>query len=184
LILAKISYYSVVFASAYRFSVLFTYTNTDPTYSLAPTVGWTAIEMSAAIVSACLPTLGPVMAFFFRMLGIKRSILGSTGRGATGNLTSSKNVIKSTTMSLSDRTDIELQKPRKDLSKAGAFYRLPDDQLSGETAKAVDAELRPDHGYGYTVTSQPGKGSGDSLSGDEVPLHGIRVHTQFEQAAS
>ena len=31
---------SVIFASAYRFSVLFSYTNEDPTYTLAPTVGW------------------------------------------------------------------------------------------------------------------------------------------------
>ena len=66
---------------------------------------------------------------------------------------------------------------------AGAgFYRLPDGQISGDTARAPDAELRPKHGYGYTVTSQPGKGDGESLSGDEVPLHGIRVQTDFKQS--
>ncbi len=43
---------SVVFASGYRFSVLFSYSNSDPTYTLAPTVGWTCIEMSAGITAA------------------------------------------------------------------------------------------------------------------------------------
>lgn len=33
----------------------------DITYSLAPDAGWTMIEMSAAVVSASLPAIGPVM---------------------------------------------------------------------------------------------------------------------------
>lgn len=151
--------------------------------------------MSAAIVSACLPTLSPVMSFFFRALGINRSILGTTRRGGGGTTgaMSSRNLGgggggKSTTPSLSDPLDVELgPKSRRDVAGGeGAFYRLPDEQLSGETARAVDAELRPEHGYGYTVTSQPGGGKGDgaSLSGDEVPLHGIRVQTQFKQSES
>jgi len=175
---------SVVFASAYRFSVLFSYTNSDPTYSLAPTVGWTAIEMSAGIVSACLPTLGPVMAFCAGKLGIKRSLLGTRSGGGTTGVSSSKNFAQSATGSVSDRTEVELQKAttsRKD--GAGAFYRLPDGQVSGETARG-DSDLRPKHGYKYTVTSQPGKGDGASLSGDEVPLHGIRVHTDFKRSES
>src|SRR5690554_1637989 len=67
---------SVVFASAYRTSVLFTYNELDPTYTLAPTVGWTAIEMSAGIVSACLPTLLPILRWLIRSIGIK-SIAGT-----------------------------------------------------------------------------------------------------------
>ncbi|KAL2023524.1 hypothetical protein VTK56DRAFT_2132 [Thermocarpiscus australiensis] len=173
----------VVFASAYRFTVLFTYNSTDPTYTLAPTVGWTQIEMSAGIVSACLPTLGPVMGSVARMMGIKRTIL--TTRGATNM--SSKNFGRSTG-SITDRTEIEPQRAKVD--GAGAFYRLSDDNASGETGETaranapVDAGLRPDHGYVYTVTSKSGKGSRGSLSGDEIPLQGIRVHTAFKQSAS
>jgi hypothetical protein len=177
----------VVFASAYRFTVLFSYTNDDPSYSLAPTVGWTAIEMSAGIISACLPTLGPVMTSFASKLGIKRTILTSRGGGAATTGASSGNFKSSATPSLSDRAEVELQKTTKK-DNAGTFYRLPDDQLSGETARAVDAELRPEHGYGYTVTSRPGnvKGDGESSrsSGDEAPLHGIRVQTDFKQSAA
>ncbi|KAL2128989.1 hypothetical protein VTI74DRAFT_8377 [Chaetomium olivicolor] len=185
----------VVFASAYRFTVLFSYNNADPTYTLAPTVGWTAIEMSAGIISACLPTLGPAMAVFFRVMGIKRALFSSRG-GAGTNLSSSKNLassnlhVRSGPGSVSDRTEVELQQKRAGTSTkkdgAGAFYRLPDGGASGETAVYVptDATLRPDHGCAYTVTSRPGKGDGESLSGDEVPLHGIRVRTDFKHSSS
>lgn len=140
--------------------------------------------MSAAIVSACLPTLGPVMSFFFRAIGIKRSILGATRRDTTAGGMSSKNVGKLATPSSRDPIALELQKSKRDTVGDGAFYRLPDEQLSGDTARPTDAELRPKHGYGYTVTSQPGKGDAASLSGDEVPLHGIRVQTHFKQLES
>jgi hypothetical protein len=46
----------------------------------------------------------------------------------------------------------------------------------------VDAKLRPDHGYIYTVTSLPGdKGEEASLGGDEIPLHSISVKTAISQ---
>ncbi len=46
----------------------------------------------------------------------------------------------------------------------------------------VDAKLRPDHGYKYTVTSLPGnQGEEASLGGDEVPLHSISVKTAISQ---
>ncbi len=170
-----------MFASAYRFSVLFSYSNGDPTYTLAPTVGWTSIEMSAGIVSACLPTLGPILALCASKLGIKRTLLGTTRGGNTGNTSGSKTFGQSATGSVSDRTEVELQRARK--GSAGAvFYRLPEGQASSEPTKAVDSELRPTHGHRYTVTSQPGHGDGESLSEDEMPLHGIRVHTEFKQS--
>lgn len=65
----------------------------------------------------------------------------------------------------------------------GYFYRLSDDELvsGGDMPKAVasDGKLRPEHGYKYAVTSLPCKGEGDSLSGDEIPLQGIRVQKEF-----
>ena len=135
--------------------------------------------MSAGIVSACLPILGPVMAFCAGKLSIKRSLFMTRGGGTT-NTSSSKNFAQSATGSMRDRTEIELQKARKS-SAWPVFYLLRDDQMLGDTAPGLDAELRPEHGHGRTVTSQPGKGDGESLSGDEVPLHGIRVHTDFKQ---
>jgi hypothetical protein len=197
--------------------VLFTYSAADPTYTLAPTVGWTAIEMSAGIISANLPTIGPVMAMAGRKIGIRGSLLSSsrgTGNGTSTNasklhLSNANHHHKAT----NSRTEAVLpgQKPTKKGS-TGTFYRLSDDNIledasvggggspngSVETAVAVgvgaggttDARLRPDdhhlHTYAYTVTGGGTKKGGDgesSLSGDEIPLHGIRVHTDFKQVA-
>lgn len=181
---------SVVFASAYRFSVLFSYTGTDPTYTLAPTVGWTAIEMSAGIVSACLPTLRPVIQWAARAVGIKGGIFGSSEHDSAAF---SKNLDKSSGNRL-----------RSDPGGASDadFYRLPGDDGPGagaglssgkmmmskeqQLAAAADAALRPDHGFGYAVatsTSVHAKGDKDSLSsGDEIPLQGIRVHKDFKRS--
>ena len=105
--------------------------------------------------------LGPVFAWCANKMGIKRSLLTTRG-GGTHNTSSSKNFAQSATTSMRDGTDVELQKARK--ASAGAcFYRLPDSQISGDTARAPDAELRLKHGYGYTVTSQPGKGKSGAL---------------------
>ncbi|GAB1314742.1 PTH11-type G-protein coupled receptor protein [Madurella fahalii] len=171
----------VVFASIYRFTVLFSYSNNDPTYTLAPTVGWTAIEMSAGIVSACLPTLSPVMFLVLRKMGVKKSILS---RSANTAPSSRNNFVKSPGQTGS-RPEGELLQSKKDA--AGTFYRLPDDNISGETAnenEPVDAELRPEHGYAYTVTSKPGKCKRGSLVTDDIPLHGIRVDTDFKHSTS
>lgn len=142
--------------------------------------------MSAGIISACLPTLGPVVLFAGRKMGIK-GLLHSRSGLASGNAVSSKNMPRSAAGSASDRTEVELQKPTKK-DGAGTFYRLPDDQASSRETTApspVDGRLRPQHGYGYSVTSRPGNvGDGGSSSGDEAPLHGIRVHTDFMQSAS
>ncbi|KAH8659447.1 hypothetical protein BGZ61DRAFT_311158, partial [Ilyonectria robusta] len=43
--------------SAYQFKTLIQYSTDDRSYTLARIVGWSAIEMSIWIISACLPTL-------------------------------------------------------------------------------------------------------------------------------
>jgi hypothetical protein len=177
---------SVVFASAYRFSVLFSYSANDPTYTLAPTVGWTAIEMSAGIVSACLPILRPVIQAAARGLGIKRGVFGRDhGTSVAFTQDGVSHGVSRVMRSTSEGTDAELVN-----SKNGTFYRLSDDNASGQmttdSGLPVNAKLRPNYGYGYSVTSKPGKraGEGDSLSGDEIPLHSIRVQTDFKHSTT
>ena len=164
--------YSVVFASAYRTSVLFTYTATDPSYTLAPTVGWTAIEMAAGIVSACLPTMLPALNVFLRVVGIK-SQNGSLNRSSMNPFQSSRGN-KSTT----SRAETDGAAPARDSRRvsATAFYRLPDENDSvgsGDCDKVLGPEGKS---YQYTVKSLAPIGTGpDEDSGDEIPLHGIRV---------
>jgi len=177
----------VIFASVYRFTILFSYSALDPTYTLAPTVGWTAIEMSAGIVSACLPTMRPALHLIVRKLGIKGSMPGlfrshrSTGfsNNSPSSNTNDPAIIDTGTGTNQGHTKRGSQ---------GTFYRLPDvtgssGQNSGQMP--VDSKLRPDHGYTYTITSLPGKkGEEASLSGDEVPLHSISVQKAFSQVTN
>ncbi|TDZ17046.1 Satratoxin biosynthesis SC1 cluster protein 4 [Colletotrichum orbiculare MAFF 240422] len=185
----------VVFTSAYRTSVLFTYSAADPTYTLAPTVGWTAIEMSAGIVSACLPTLRPAMQSAARACGIKGS-MGGMFRSATALGFGSKNKSQFSQGMSSSRDPSGSQVARSlSTTKHGAggdaFYRLPDDGASDGTRRErtpplADSKLRPDthgHGFGYTVASYPVK-ERDDKSEDEIPLHAIRVQKDFKHTTS
>ena len=52
---------SAVFASSFRTWVLFNYSKNDIPYTLAPLLAWSAIEMAAGIISACLPTMRPLL---------------------------------------------------------------------------------------------------------------------------
>lgn len=165
--------YSVVFASVYRFTVLFSYTATDPTYTLAHTVGWTSIEMSAGIMSACLPTMRPALMFLFRSVGLK-------------NLTSwgSRNESHAAANSQGTRTvDGSFNGLNSHSRKDSAFTRLYD----GSSGDRIDwsqtsAELRPDKCSAMITRVMGSQGHDENLeAGDEVPLHKIRVQTDFER---
>lgn len=189
---------SVVFASAYRTSVLFTYTATDPTYTLAPTVGWTAIEMSAGIVSACLPTLLPIVLCCARAFGITRtSSVPSRDPHAPptfGGSGSNKTKLRSGPNTL---TNFSTRGEDDDLHKGAEspFYRLPDNTESDSVIShpvdsrsltpdaSLEPHLRPDmQGYGHSVKSYTAKGNGSN--DDDIPLQGIRVQKDFKSSTS
>ncbi|KAI0013158.1 hypothetical protein F4779DRAFT_566026 [Xylariaceae sp. FL0662B] len=169
----------VVFASAYRVSVLFSYNAADPSYTLAPTVGWTAIEMSAGIVSACLPTLVPAIKLIARSIGLTKFVPITT-----------KNNSRPTQPSLATvgGTAPHSERRRSINGKDGDFYRLSDDAgvSTDDEHHRANPKLRPDHNVTtLTVTSSPNERyNGRRLSGDEIPLNGIRVKTDFKQERS
>ncbi|KAH6604495.1 putative PTH11-type G-protein coupled receptor protein [Trichoderma cornu-damae] len=179
----------VVFASAYRTSVLFTYSNSDPTYTLAPTVGWTVIEVSAGIISACLPTLLPVFRLFAGSIGIKPNFL-SSNRGTSS--------AKSSNLNKSNKSDPGQNKSSNVLagestrrSSGNAFYRLADETESdgsftvNSQQVVMGSKFRPDtKGYKSTVKNSRIDDLLADLLRDDMPLHGIRVRTEFEQCAS
>lgn len=165
--------YSVIFASAYRFTVLFSYTATDSSYTLAPTVGWTAIEMSAGIVSACLPTMKPALTFFGRHLGfsgfVSRNFHTMNRSNAVQSAVPSN--MRSGTGHRDGGSDADLVSP----PKKGDFYRL-DDEVGMQTFSPDNKK----HGHVQTTAA----GNRDSLSGDEAPLKGIRIQRDFEQSVN
>ncbi|KAH7248689.1 uncharacterized protein BKA55DRAFT_512808 [Fusarium redolens] len=175
----------VVFASAYRTSVLFTYTSTDPSYTLAPTVGWTEIEMSAGIVSANLPTMLPVLRLVAKFTGLSsfastvRSNVRPSGDKSTKGLKSHENTGAGRSSNGSASTNM--------------FYRLPDDNDSTdlikgpkftETSAPVNSKLRPDvEGFELTTTTYNAKADSGNESSEEI-LQGIRVHREFQQTTT
>ncbi|KAL4920637.1 hypothetical protein BDW62DRAFT_215891 [Aspergillus aurantiobrunneus] len=169
----------VVFASAYRFSVLFSYTTLDSSYTLAPTVGWTAIEMSAGIISACLPTMVPAFQFIVRLLGIKALVpsifrtSGGSGSATAGSKSTAAQTAGSQSAAALNRVNRH------------SFYHLPDDNDSMERDDA-DAELsfRPKYDSSRRTTDVQGKGRGSVWGGEGVQLQGIRVQKEFMQTDS
>ncbi|SPO01622.1 related to integral membrane protein [Cephalotrichum gorgonifer] len=173
----------VVFASAYRTSVLFTYSNDDPTYTLAPTVGWTAIEMSAGIVSACLPTLMPVMKWFCRTIGL--TSLTGTLRGMSAGDSNPKTDGSAFNHELSSRDPI--QRGKVSDPKGEPFYRLPDDtdsDLADERGMGTNLTLRPDkQKFEVTINTSDSVRDRDEDSGDEVALNKIHVRKELTQTS-
>ncbi|PLB54022.1 hypothetical protein P170DRAFT_326887, partial [Aspergillus steynii IBT 23096] len=56
----------VVFASIYRFSLIFILDMDDIPWTLADAQTWCVVEISAGIISACLPTLVPLVRLLVR----------------------------------------------------------------------------------------------------------------------
>jgi len=75
----------VVFTSIYRFRVYLSYTTDDVPWSLADPCAWNIIEISSGIVSACLPTLGPLVRDLW-----KSAWPSSTGGGSKSALSQHK----------------------------------------------------------------------------------------------
>lgn len=165
--------HSVVYASVYRFTVLFTYSSEDPTYTLTRTVGWTVIEMSAGIMSACLPTMRPAFIFLTRSIGIRRAPKPWSSRITASRLTKSQG---NRPLENSNNT------VRKD--SPHAFSQIPDNKLGSKDdwdPNSNDTSLRPDKCAEMITRVMGSRGDEDSLEGDEVPLHNIRIQTDFER---
>ncbi|CAG8143733.1 unnamed protein product [Penicillium nalgiovense] len=167
----------VVFASAYRFSVLFSYSSIDSSYTLAPTVGWTAIEMSAGIVSANLPTIRPALRLIARMLGVHGSVM-ALFKSANGTTTKTTDPVTQPS-GTGESTSTIIQHTKH--PKRHSFYHLADDQNSAGEQSRMDASFRPDYDQGKTYTNVLGPRAGDHSDGDEIPLTEIRVDKEFTQ---
>ncbi|KAJ6001977.1 hypothetical protein N7499_002155 [Penicillium canescens] len=171
----------VVFASAYRFSVLFSYSALDSSYTLAPTVGWTAIEMSAGIISANLPTLRPALRFIARMLGVDGSVMGLF-RSTNGTRTKTTNGVTEPSQTVESTAAI-IQHSKH--SNRHSFYHLPDDSDSVSEQTRMDAAFRPSYDRAKTYTNVKGqKVSGRRSDEDQIPLSEIRVDKEFTQTTT
>ncbi|KAJ5835761.1 hypothetical protein N7447_001787 [Penicillium robsamsonii] len=77
----------VVIASIYRFSLIFIFDITDVAWTIADAQTWCVVESAAGVISACLPTLTPIIKHFTKgvvsaALSLSKSNLTQSGAGA------------------------------------------------------------------------------------------------------
>jgi hypothetical protein len=83
--------HSVIFASIYRFTLIFSFDITDVAWTLADAQTWCVVELAAGVISACLPTTAPLVKICTRGLV-------STAKSLTkSNLTQSEGKVLSRT---------------------------------------------------------------------------------------
>ncbi|KAH8433335.1 uncharacterized protein LDX57_010970 [Aspergillus melleus] len=74
----------VVFASIYRFVTLFRFQPSDMSWTLSETNAWCVIEVGSGIISACLPTLRPLLKLVSDRFNTSHASR-SRSQGRTGN---------------------------------------------------------------------------------------------------
>lgn len=168
----------VVFASIYRFTVLFSYTAADSSYTLAPVVAWTAIEMSAGITSANLPTLRPAVRYLASLVGLEGRFTNSLSRTRNRSQTGGANSLASGSRLRSfhrhgPNGKLSSHDGASSLDASGkavdGFYRLNESGSTGKdqydiTLSKFDYgrsprldDLRPDlRGYGHSTMTSGG----------------------------
>ncbi|KIV98807.1 uncharacterized protein PV09_09457 [Verruconis gallopava] len=170
----------VVFASAYRFSVLFTYTPSDPTYTLARTVGWTSIEMSAGIVSACLPVLRPVLQALTHSMGVYGLFSHSDSRDVTAKSRSEST--RQMSSQARGAADLELDEQSFESRDALGAWRNGNEIDCERLVDYGNLKLRPEHGFVYCVGSA--HENNPSQRDKNRPIYSITVEKDFKHYTS
>ncbi|CAL3973091.1 unnamed protein product [Diplocarpon coronariae] len=74
----------VVFTSVYRFTRYINFTPTDYSYTIAPGMAWNNVELGSGIISACFPTLGPLLKKLLNTI-LPSAIIHKSGKGMPRN---------------------------------------------------------------------------------------------------
>ncbi|ORY58148.1 uncharacterized protein BCR38DRAFT_527689 [Pseudomassariella vexata] len=164
----------VVFTSIYRFVVYLGYNSEDNSYTLGEGIAWNIIEISSGIVSACLPTLGPLVRLVF-------TTLYSTRTGSKG----SKNVLGGSSYVLGGSSYV-LKRSDAAVTIGGGSSHVRTGNFTREESKyGIMLDDEPYHdssrrGKMITTVSHNRDSSGDRSSHDEIPLTAIRQETRVE----
>ncbi|KAJ4392282.1 hypothetical protein N0V93_005907 [Gnomoniopsis smithogilvyi] len=164
---------NVVSIAAFRIFVQQFDQSSDKSYSLAPDAGWLVIEMSAAIVSACFPALGPAMIEIWR--DIRHVVSACRRRAAHGNAARTRQGVELRPRNEELGND-GLRSPQEHPDEVdGSFRRLYSKGQNGSAATNVGDHTEPvplmrtkdsdDGSSSLRVTVQSGRAS------EEIPLH-------------
>ncbi|PQE17040.1 hypothetical protein CJF30_00003764 [Rutstroemia sp. NJR-2017a BBW] len=180
---------SVIFTSIYRFTTLFQFQPADitctyrrenhPARTLATAEVWCVVESASGIISACVPTLGPLVQFSARKFGLTSGLnLSSKSRTPSagthlqtiGGSSGPKKTIHTSGKFDSSKKITEDSRPFRRLS---ALSEINDERGSWKGGSNVRATVRA-----HDVESA------NSVGSDEIPLHKIVVNTEVEWAES
>ncbi|KAL4881845.1 hypothetical protein BJY04DRAFT_217914 [Aspergillus karnatakaensis] len=155
----------VVFASIYRFSLIFILDMNDIPWTLADAQTWCVVETSAGIISACLPTIVPLI----RLLA--RGVMSTTSSPSkSGTNAQSQSRSKNTRGLQPSDSKNNLTGPRSQNADVGFDFGLDGDSVplkevdrGSERGRGGRASVSPGHGHGikaqgWTVI----RASGDS----------------------
>ncbi|KAK1976916.1 hypothetical protein LZ30DRAFT_804370 [Colletotrichum cereale] len=117
----------VLFASIYRFTTLMQFQIADTTWTLATACTWCVVECACGVISACLPTLRPLMMKISTKFGNV-----ATNRGATELVTIGGSGGKS--------ADKGFHRLKTDERKYGVTTTITN-QLDGTARTSVDTDL-------------------------------------------
>lgn len=159
---------SVLFASAYRFALLFSYHPANALYTMAPTIGWLEIELAATIVAANLPILKPLLLRVLLSFGYR------------GSYQEQQQQSQSTFFSgMSGRSGKKLSADSGPSAVAGPFVASPKDMWDWN--QCVEGNVRPVAlaKNQHRATASRG-GESDMI---DVPLYGITVTKDFRRGS-
>ncbi|KAH8602063.1 hypothetical protein B0O99DRAFT_680211 [Bisporella sp. PMI_857] len=145
----------VVAASIYRLFALLTFDPSDFTYSTSAASAWSVVEVAAGLVSACLPTFGPVFQLLKQKFGIQ-TILSSKRKSVSepiGLVTIGGGRWKNSSKGFNNQS-------RPDVEN---FVQLKDGRLS-----KYGIEIQKEN---VSVGCEPIEQSEKGDSGDELPLY-------------
>ncbi|KAF6843844.1 integral membrane protein [Colletotrichum musicola] len=148
----------VLFASIYRFTTIMQFQLTDTTWTLATACTWCVVECACGVISACLPTLRPLMVKVSSQFGSIATKYNLSGGQSGGRATKQ-----------GSRGPTELM------------------TIGGTGGKSADRGFKrlgtEDGKYGITtnITTKPGKGQTESDSSEDLSLKGgIRIQVDQE----
>ncbi|KAL3464457.1 hypothetical protein BJX64DRAFT_286582 [Aspergillus heterothallicus] len=159
---------SVVFASIYRFSLIFILDINDIPWTLADAQTWCVVEICAGIISACLPTVIPLLKpLLRRVLGVsfstnsrlKKSNITNTNNGQSQVLEAGSRAQRSENRDRDrDRDYDEDMYPLKEISGTGTGTGMRGSRGSLNSMSGMGAGMGiKGKGQGWTVIEASGE---------------------------
>ncbi|KAJ5538285.1 hypothetical protein N7494_007764 [Penicillium frequentans] len=111
----------VVFASIYRFTLIFSFEMTDVAWTLADAQTWCVVEVAAGVISACLPTTAPLVKICTRSLVSTAKSLSKSNLTQTGSRVLSRTDATSRSINVENSISIETDDAHTHRASSASF---------------------------------------------------------------